>query len=158
MVIDSFYIIALKVNFMSSNCCTINAYSCLWKKVFLWGNVLSHSCHMSTLQLYFFKPPWVQYRQMASFTGVRVILEELLSEISLDLLIFSSSFLMSTAPCFTSLLMFIICHILEIFKYLFHPPYGTEYFLGTGILSYFYLQHLGYNRCFLDMSWIKTTD
>ena len=67
-------------------------------------------------------------------------------------------FFISTAPCFTSLLMFIICHILEIFKYLFHPPYGTEYFLGTDILTYFYLQHLGYNRCFLDRSWIKTTD
>ena len=63
----------------------------------------------------------------------------------------------SIAPCFTSLLMFIICHI-QIFKYLFHPPYGTEYFLGTDILTDFYIQHLGHNRYFLDMSWINTTD
>lgn len=91
--IDSFYVFALKVNFMTSNCCTINVYSCLLKKVFLWGNVLSHSCPMSILKFYFFKPPWVQYRQMASFTGICVILEELLSEISLDLHEFSSSFL-----------------------------------------------------------------
>ena len=64
--IDSFYVFALKVNFMTSNCCTINVYSCLLKKVFLWGNVLSHSCPMSILKFYFFKPPWVQYKWLHS--------------------------------------------------------------------------------------------
>ena len=152
-----FLCICSQGKFHDCKCCTINAYSCLLKKVFLWGNALSHSCHMSTEILFLqttmgtMQTNGFIHRCMCYTGGV----------FFWNLSWFAWVFFLlciSTAPCFTSLLMFIICHILQIFKYLFQPPYGTEYFLGTDSLIHFYIEHLGHNRCFLDMSWIKITD
>lgn len=42
MVIDFFHVFALKVNYMTSNCCKVNVYSCLLKKMFSFGGMPSH--------------------------------------------------------------------------------------------------------------------